>query len=239
MTVDRSAVVDGLKLHYRETGPADGPALIAVHGHPSTAHTWDGTAAALDGCHVFALTQRGYGDSGRSARYSFEQWRDDVFGFADALGLEEFVLLGHSLGGTICALAAEQRPERLRALILEDTVPPKEGLNMSAPERPEDEPHYDWEVLAAVFDALSEPDPAWWHDLARISTPTLVVAGGTTSHVPQDLLAEAATLIPGARLVTLEGAGHSPHRDAPERFLAEVRSFLSDLGITPSQPSGP
>jgi pimeloyl-ACP methyl ester carboxylesterase len=233
MTADRHAAVNGLKLHYRETGPADGPALIAIHGHPSTAHTWDSTATALDGFHVFALTQRGYGESERSGKYSFEQWRDDVFGFADALGLGEFVLLGHSLGGTVCALAAEQRPERLRALILEDTVPPKEGLNLPAPQQPEDEPPYDWEVLEAVFDALTEPDPAWWRDLARITAPTLVIAGGTTSHVPQDLLAEAAGLIPGACLVTLEGAGHSPHRDAPERFLAEIQRFLTDVGITP------
>ncbi|WP_194895593.1 alpha/beta fold hydrolase [Catenulispora pinisilvae] len=235
MTVDHVAHVRGLNLHYRETGPTDGPALVAVHGHPGRAHIWDATAAALEGFHVFALTQRGYGDSDRPGRYGFPIWRDDVFGFADALGLDEFVLLGHSMGGTVSALAAEQHPERLRALILEDTVPPKQGLKLPAPERPEEEPPYDWDVLPAVFDAISAPDPAWWHDLARITTPTLVLAGGATSHVPQDLLAEAAALMPGARLVTLEGAGHTPHRDAPERFLAEVRGFLADLGIMPAQ----
>lgn len=236
MTADRTAHVNGLNLHYRETGPADGPALIAVHGHPGKARIWDATAAALDGLHVFALTQRGYGASDRPGEYGFPLWRDDVFGFADALGVDEFVLLGHSLGGTVCALAAEQRPERIKALILEDTVPPKAGLKLRAAKRPEEEPPYDWDVLAAVFDGLQSPDPAWWRDLARITAPTLVVAGGTTSHVPQDLLAEAAALIPGARLVTLEGAGHTPHRDAPERFLTEVRGFLADLGIMSASP---
>jgi esterase len=62
--------------------------------------------------------------------------------------------------------------------------------------------------------------------LADIGCPTLVIAGGSTSHVPQDLLARAAELIPDARLVTLEGAGHTVHRTQPERFVAEVRAFL-------------
>ncbi|MEY9926672.1 pimeloyl-ACP methyl ester carboxylesterase [Catenulispora sp. GP43] len=233
MTVDQIADVNGLSLHYRETGPADGTPLIAVHGHPGTAHVWDATAAALEGFRVLAPTLRGYGDSGRPGEYGFALWRDDVFGFADALGLDEFVLLGHSMGGTVCALAASRHPERLKALILEDTVPPKDGMDLPAPKHIQEEPPYDWDVLPAVFDAIRSPDPAWWPDLARITAPTLVVAGGPTSHVPQDLLAEAAALIPGALLVTLEGAGHTPHRDTPERFLAEVRSFLAGLAITP------
>lgn len=56
-----------------------------------------------------------------------------------------------------------------------------------------------------------------------------MLAGGSTSHVPQELLAQAAELIPDARPVTFEGAGHTAHRTQPERFAAEVRAFLGAL----------
>jgi pimeloyl-ACP methyl ester carboxylesterase len=72
----------------------------------------------------------------------------------------------------------------------------------------------------------SDPDPAWWASLAHVGCPTLVLAGGSTSHVPQDLLAQAAEAIPQGRLVTLEGAGHTAHRTQPDRFVGQVRGFL-------------
>jgi hypothetical protein len=54
MTSDRSVYVSGLNLHCRESGPVDGPAVIAVHGHPGTGHIWDDTADALGSWRRFA-----------------------------------------------------------------------------------------------------------------------------------------------------------------------------------------
>jgi pimeloyl-ACP methyl ester carboxylesterase len=222
--------VNGVELCYKEFGSPDGIPVVALHGHPSTADTWDEVAKRLTapGRYRFlAFTQRGYSPSGRAPSYSFAALRDDVFGFADALGLGQFVLIGHSMGGTVAAFAASQKPDRLLALVLEDTAPPREGLR--APARPDGELPYDWALVSAIFDELASPDPAWWADLANITVPTLVLAGGSTSHVPQDLLADAAALMPQARLITLEGAGHTAHRDQPDRFLAEVISFLDSV----------
>jgi esterase len=237
--VDLGVSVRGLRLHYRETretGTGVGAVpVLALHGHPGTAATWDVVARAICADPVagpyrfLALTQRGYGESARASSYAYADFAADVFGFADALGLESFVLLGHSFGGTIASLAAELDSARLLGLVLEDSILPREGRPGRAPERPEGEPAYDWDLVPAIMSQFSDPDPAWWASLAHIGCPTLVIAGGSTSHVPQDLLADAAELIPDARLVTLEGAGHTAHRTEPERFAGEVRTFLGSL----------
>lgn len=94
------------------------------------------------------------------------------------------------------------------------------------PPQPEGELDFDWPVIPAIYGQLAEPDPAWWSDLPRISVPTLVVGGGSTSPVPQDLLAKAAELIPDAALITVEGAGHTVQRTRPTELLAAIRTLL-------------
>lgn len=229
--VDALADIGRVSLHYRETGPADGLPVVTLHGHPGSAETWDAVAAALcdaGGYRVIAVTQRGYGRSSRIGPYTLDTYAADVLGLVAALGLSRFVLVGHSMGGTVASLAAARSPAGLRGLVLEDSVPPREGVRLPEPvrpPRPESLP-YDWELVPSIFAQLEAPDPAWWTSLARISVPTLVIAGGPTSHVPQDALAEAAARIPRARMVTLDGVGHSIHRDAPVRFLGELTAFL-------------
>jgi pimeloyl-ACP methyl ester carboxylesterase len=238
--LDRTASVRGLCLHYRETG-AGGLPIVALHGHPGSAATWDEVAGAIcaaegtretgraGGYRVLALTQRGHGKSSRAASYAFEEFAADVFGFADTVGLDSFVLLGHSMGGTVASLAAASGSARVRGLILEDSVLPRFASPLRVRERPEGELPYDWDVVPALVSQFADPDPAWWASLERIRCPTLVVAGGSTSHVPQQLLADAAAAIGNARLVTVEGAGHTVHRSEPDRFVKEVAAFLSSL----------
>nr|WP_324604995.1 hypothetical protein [Streptomyces griseus] len=83
---------------------------------------------------------------------------------------------------------------------------------------------FDWEVVTTTDAQLNAPDPAWRAGLAAITAPTLVLAGGPASHVPQDQLAGLAGAVPGARLVTI-GAGHLIHQDRPDEFLRALREF--------------
>ncbi len=79
---------------------------------------WDAVAAALsDRYRVLALDQRGHGESARPDAYSFELMRDDLARFADALGLD------HSAGGAVAYLFAEEWPERVERLVIEDAPP--------------------------------------------------------------------------------------------------------------------
>ncbi|MBT2366034.1 hypothetical protein J7E88_12120 [Streptomyces sp. ISL-10] len=90
--------------------------------------------------------------------------------------------------------------------------------------RPDGPLDFDWPLVPATDAELNEPDPAWWGRLESIKAPTLVIAGGPASSVPQDRLAALAARIPGARLVTVD-AGHLVHETRPEEFLALLKAF--------------
>jgi esterase len=161
--------------------------------------------------------------------------RDDVAAFADALLLNRFTLIGHSMGGTVAFLFTERRPHWIEQLVSIDTAPPFVGdASLDAfddddadeEEESDDSPTFDPQVWKAIFRQLRQPDPLWWSELPRISAPTLIIGGGSTSHVPQEKLAEAAELIPDCQLETIEGAGHMVYATRPEECEALLRRFL-------------
>lgn len=152
--------------------------------------------------------------------------RDDVLAFADGLGLQEVTLVGHSAGGTVACLVAQQRPAWLARLVVEDSPPTRPGsVTIPIPPRPQQEPDFDWPVLASLLTQVNDPDPAWWDRHAEITVPTLMISGGTASPVPAELMDGAVARIPDARPVTIE-AGHQVHRERPDEFLAALWSFL-------------
>jgi esterase len=215
---------------YVEYGDRAAAPLVLLHGMPSDGSTWAGVAAELAaGYRVITPDQRGHGASARTATYSLEEMREDLRQFADALGLDRFVLCGHSMGGMVATRFAERYPDRLAGLIVVDS-PPADGTHAFDPgPRPDGALPYDWAVVPAIFAQLNDPDPAWWAELPAITAPTLVIGGGATSPVPQQLLAKLAGLVPDATLVTIEGAGHAVHRNRPAEFLATVRPFLERI----------
>jgi esterase len=215
---------------YVEYGDRAAPPLVLLHGMPSDGSTWAGVAPELSTrCRVITPDQRGHGASARTATYSLEEMREDLREFADALGLDRFVLGGHSMGGTVATLFAERYPSRLAGLILVDSPPPDGSGAFDPGPRPDGDLPYDWAVMPAIFAQLNDPDPAWWAELRAITAPTLVIGGGSTSPVPQQLLAKLAGLVPDATLVTIEGAGHAVHRTRPAEFLAAARPFLQRI----------
>jgi 3-oxoadipate enol-lactonase len=217
--------VDGVRLSCHVRGAADAPALVLLHGLGGQASTWDTVGAEFARSHrVLAIDLRGHGDSDRPGVYSFELMRDDVLGILDQLGLDRISLLGHSMGGTVAYLIAEREPDRVGRLILEDTPPPFPMKRMDR-ERPDGPLPFDWAVVPAIIGQLNGPDPAWWDRLTDISAPTLVIAGGPASHVPQDKLAEAATRLPHGTLQIIP-AGHEVHATCPAEFTAAVLRFL-------------
>jgi esterase len=228
-TRDRSVRLDGTVFHYRETGESSGPALVLLHALGENAGDWDEVAAALsDRYRVVAMDQRGHGQSEHTDEYSFDLMRDDLRNFVDALGLERFSLVGHSMGGLVALLFAEEHPGRVERLVIEDAAPPAGGGTRPEPppEPPEPVP-FDWRVVAPIRRQLNDPDSAWWEGLPWITAPTLVVGGGSTSHIPREDLEAMSELIPRCRLVTIEGAGHEVHSARHEQFLALLEEFLA------------
>jgi pimeloyl-ACP methyl ester carboxylesterase len=229
LTRARNIESDGTVFHYRETGARSRPTLVALHALGEDARDWDEMAQSLsDRYRVLALDQRGHGQGEYTDEYSFELMRDDLRAFVDALGLERFSLMGHSMGGLVALVFAQEYPERVHRLVLEDMAPPRQGGQRPEPPKEPPEPvPFDWRVVAPIRRQLNEPDSAWWGRLPEITAPTLVVGGGSTSHIPQEDLEALSGRVPGCRLVTIEGAGHQVHSARHEQFLAAINEFLA------------
>jgi pimeloyl-ACP methyl ester carboxylesterase len=110
--------------------------------------------------------------------------------------------------------------------VLEDVVPPYPRERRPVPDRPDEELPFDWAVLQPVYDGMTDPEMREWPALATIAAPTLVVAGGPTSHVPADRIVEMAGLIPRCTVRTID-AGHHVHVHAPDEFADTVLTWLA------------
>ncbi|QMV15346.1 alpha/beta fold hydrolase [Vibrio spartinae] len=116
---------DGLQLHYLQWGDGNVP-VVMLHGLRGFAQTWQDLVDAMgNGFTFFALDQRGRGDSdwGPTKDYHAQTYVQDLARFIDHLGLQRFVLIGHSLGGQNVAEFARQYPERVMAMVIEDIGP--------------------------------------------------------------------------------------------------------------------
>lgn len=91
--------LNGLTFQYRESGEPSAPPLVALHALGKSSESWDQVAAVLgENYRILALDQRGHGGSARTSTYTFELMCEDLLHFANALNLERFTLLGHSMG---------------------------------------------------------------------------------------------------------------------------------------------
>jgi esterase len=119
----RHLELSGLKFHYLDWH-GDGPPLVMLHGLTGHAHTWDHTAAALSArYHVYALDQRGHGDTEWASRYGIPVMLGDLLGFLDALALPVVTLMGLSMGGIVAYQFTAAHPERVSRLVVLDIGP--------------------------------------------------------------------------------------------------------------------
>ena len=127
LPVDRHVLVGTHRFHYLDWRAREGSrAVLLLHGGGLTAHTWDLVCLSLQPeYHCLALDLRGHGDSEWSAamEYSREAHAADIEGLVDLLDLDDFVLVGMSLGGLNALEYAARHSDRLRALVLVDVGP--------------------------------------------------------------------------------------------------------------------
>jgi pimeloyl-ACP methyl ester carboxylesterase len=189
------------------------------------------------------------GTTGPDSSYAIDELGRDLTAFATAAGADRFHLVGHSLGGAIAMQAALDVPDRVRSLVAiapawVDGAPPiynqpdrqlqlqndaaffASALKPLAPTVPDDD--Y-WKRLvreghaqrtAATLrnlDALEAWRPG--DRLGAVHAPKLVIAGALDPLTGGPTAVRAAQAL-DARLVTLEGVGHSPNIEVPDRVMA-------------------
>jgi pimeloyl-ACP methyl ester carboxylesterase len=164
--VTRSSFIlgDGLSLSYLRWGQDGDPDLLLLHGGGLDATDWQEIAPALaaTGRRVTAPDLRGSGESDwdPEARYGVEQALTDLGELVDALGLETFDLVGHSLGAVTACVLAARRPERVRRCVMEDGGP-ADHTRPSSLENPTIVFDSAEHALAALAKSLLRGVPEW------------------------------------------------------------------------------
>jgi pimeloyl-ACP methyl ester carboxylesterase len=130
----RSANVDGLKIFYREAGAADAPALLLLHGFPSSSHMFRDLIPLLaDRFHVVAPDLPGFGQSDMPARdkfaYTFDHLAEVIGRFTEVIGLNRFAMYVFDYGAPTGFRIAVKHPERITAIISQNGNAYEEGLS--------------------------------------------------------------------------------------------------------------
>jgi pimeloyl-ACP methyl ester carboxylesterase len=115
--------VNGIRLHVTESGPADGPVLIFLHGYPEFWYGWRKQIPffAEQGYRVAVPDQRGYNLSSKPAgtkAYRISQLTQDIVELIAALGTEKVFLVGHDWGGAVAWNLAMHHPQLLHRLVI-------------------------------------------------------------------------------------------------------------------------
>jgi pimeloyl-ACP methyl ester carboxylesterase len=117
----QSIAVDGLTVYYKDSGPKNAPVLLFLHGFGSSLQTWDDWSAKLDPQYrVIRLDLPGFGLTGAHPAQDYSEATDVAIltHFVDKLGLNQFSVIGHSMGGKMAWALAASQPERVQALVL-------------------------------------------------------------------------------------------------------------------------
>ena len=122
----RFADVDGVRVHFQEAGPADGPVIFLIHGFASSNLVWSKVLLELaeQGFRVIAPDLLGYGYSAkpRDLEYTIGRQATMVVGLMNKLRIERANIVGSSYGGAIAATMALDHPSLVDKLVLVGAV---------------------------------------------------------------------------------------------------------------------
>jgi non-heme chloroperoxidase len=121
--IDSVRLANNVRLEYVEQGDPTGLPVVCLHGVTDSWHSFEPVLPLLpSSLRVFSLTQRGHGDSDRPAHgYHLRDFAADVSLFLDAQGIDDAVIVGHSMGSVVAQRFALDYPGRTRGLVLMGT----------------------------------------------------------------------------------------------------------------------
>ncbi|MBC8122554.1 MAG: alpha/beta hydrolase [Gemmatimonadaceae bacterium] len=134
MTTYKYQTIDGVRVFYREAGPVDAPAVLLLHGFPTSSHMFRELIPQLaDRYRVVAPDLPGFGFSDAPERSSFAYTFDNlarvIERFTEMVGLERYALYIFDYGAPVGLRLAVAHPERVTALISQNGNTYAEGLS--------------------------------------------------------------------------------------------------------------
>jgi pimeloyl-ACP methyl ester carboxylesterase len=133
ITHHRSEEIDGVNVFYREAGPKSGPAIVLLHGFPTSSHMFRNLIPALaDRYRVIAPDYPGYGASDapdhKSFVYSFDHCAALIDTLLERLGVPRYAMYLMDYGAPVGWRLALKHPERIAALVIQNGNAYDEGL---------------------------------------------------------------------------------------------------------------
>jgi pimeloyl-ACP methyl ester carboxylesterase len=252
--IARDVVVDGKRLEtVRYDGDSARPTIVMLHEGLGSVSLWRDLPQRLAErtlCRVVAYSRYGYGRSDvlrerREPGYMHHEGEVVLPALLEALGVERPVLFGHSDGASIALICAGAYPELVRALVLE--APHVFVEEISVRSIAEAKTAYATTALPEKLSrhhADADATFAGWNDIwldprfrewniepyaDRVRCPVLMIQGDADEYGTTAQLDALAARVARTETLLVPGAGHSPHRDAPDVVLERVASFVDAL----------
>lgn len=132
-TTYHSSEVEGVGIFYREAGPKDAPAVVLLHGYPSSSRMYDALIPLLaDRFHLIAPDYPGFGQSEAPPfsryHYTFDHLAETTDRLLEQLGIDHYVLFMQDYGGPVGFRLALAHPARVKAIIVQNANAYEEGL---------------------------------------------------------------------------------------------------------------
>jgi pimeloyl-ACP methyl ester carboxylesterase len=117
--------VGDLDIFYREAGPNDAPAILLLHGFPTSSQMFRNLIPLLaDEFHVVAPDYPGYGHSSMPSRdqfaYTFDNLATVIDEFTENVGLSRYALYVQDYGAPVGYRLAAKHPERVTAIVVQN-----------------------------------------------------------------------------------------------------------------------
>lgn len=254
--MEKEIEIDGLQLHYDDTGKPEGNPVVLMHGWGCDHSTVKSIASILEpGMRVLNLDLPGHGKTPEPPEiWGVEEYTRLVENFITKLGLKKVTLIGHSFGGRISILLSS-RNDNVRKVVLVDAagVKPKHKI--------------DWYVKVYFYKTLKHAVPFILgrkqgqkvleayrkksgsadyrnaspvmrailskcvnedlkHVMPQIKAPVLLIWGADDTATPLSDAKTMERLMPDAGLVSFDGCGHYSFLDNPGGFRAVMREFF-------------
>jgi len=257
VSIGALAPLPGVRMWYTDTG-GNGTPVVLMHAATGSSRVWEHQTPVFTaaGYRVIAYDRRGYGRTEVEPGAPSGSGAGDLQALMDYLKIDRFHLVATAAGGFDAIDFALSFPQRLRSLVVANSIGGVTDADYQALGRRIRPPQFDalppdvrelgpsyraanpegtarWLELEHASRAPGPPPPAparrnqiTYAALESMKVPTLMLTGDADLYAPPPVMKLLAARIQGAQFVVIPGSGHSAYWEAPELFNKTVLQFI-------------